>query len=1112
MKKILLSIMVLVLPAMAVWAERVTEDDAALVADHFMNVTSAYSGYRAPAKQIKMQKAASSPEAQYYIYENAEGEGWVIIAANDVVRPVLAYSETGHFRTDNMPSNVKGWLQSYDKQIKYVAEHTTEAPADVKRQWAKLRKGTRQTKAAVVVAPLIKTGWDQDSPFWNLCPKKNNQQCYTGCVATAMAQVMNYWRWPKQGTGSHTIPGTSYSANFGETTYDWDNMKNTYSSSTSAQKTAVATLMYHCGVAVDMSYGIAQEGGSGAYTIDYNGYFSGQGKMCAETALKQFFGYNSETIKGYPRDGYAYFGLKKWTKSEWIAMLKEELDAARPIMYAGVGCDDPNDQNSCYGHSFVCDGYDADDYFHFNFGWTNWCDGYYDVDALNTNDPGSGGGNGEYNLDQDVIVGIEPPGHGHMVIKNATGCTIACESFVENNNAFSATITPTDATYDFTSLTVTLGNTTLTTPTHYTLSNDKKSLNINASAITGDLSNELTITAVWTKNRYSYELLGESCTPEEAEGMLEKNAELNLTILPNSGYTLAYAQCWDVEMGGNTLTFGTDFTYNEANGTFRIPVVTGDVIILALGGKQVTWMALGEVFATNITVLDKYNLPENTPEDCSSSRVFVGWCTTENYQSEDVAPAFVKHGDAATHYTLYAVLADKQQSQVASCTLVTDASSLHAGDILVIANKSNYKTAGPITSQYLSPVASAFSGDEITTLGTNTLEFTLGGQAGAWTLSTEDGLLGATAVKKLAWDSGTTTWSISIANGNATIQNGTSAYGRFLYNSGNPRFSTYTSDASETMLLPQLYRKSYSISYSNYSTTCDEPEPVYYDIRFFNNGTQIGETQSVLSNAFPEVPTDSSSCNEEYSFVGWATNALPESTVEPTLVTDFKATKAQDYYAVYKKTVESEPVLTNNYKKINSLNDLTTGNYVVAGNGTKALKAEVYNSYYLATTTVSPSSDIISSPAANIVWSITRSNNQISFFNDGIDKYAYFYKAGNYYDLGLRDNSYLFNVSMNNSSCTFEASDYSGQYMVYLIYQTNTHEFAAKNTSSTSIYLYKQQSEGGSTNYYTTTIICGSTNIENTNIAPKAIKHIENGQIVIIRGNEKYTIFGQKIK
>ena len=1112
-EKILLSVLALMLSTMTVQAERVTESDAALVADHFMNATSASSGNQAPAKRMKMQKTATAPEAQYYIYENADGEGWVIIAANDVVRPILAYSETGHFRTDNMPSNVRGWLQSYTKQIQHVARHTTDAPTDVKRQWAKLRKGTRQTKATVVVSPLIKTGWDQGSPYWNLCPNKGTSQCVTGCVATAMAQVMNYWKWPRQGTGSHTIPETSYSANFGETTYDWSHMLNTYSGgATSTQKTAVATLMYHCGVAVDMNYGTTQEGGSGAYTIDYNGYYSKYGIMCAETALTQFFGYNSQTVKGYPRDGYSYLGLKKWTKDEWIAMLKEELDAARPIMYAGVGCDDPDDSNTCYGHSFVCDGYDSDDYFHFNFGWSNWCDGYYEVDALNTIDPGTGGGNGNYNLQQDVIIGIEPPAHGHVVVKNATGCTIVCESFAENDEAFSATITPTNGTYDFTSLTVQLGSTTLTSPTHYTLSDNKQSLNIKASAITGDVSNDLTITAVWTKNRYLYEMLGENCDPEMDEGMLEKNAPLNLTILPTSGYTLASADCWDVEMGGNTLTFGTGFTYDEATGAFQIASVTGDVAIFAYGNKAVTWMSRGEVFANNRTADGKYVLPANEPENCSDSKVFVGWCTTADYQSETTAPSFIKDGDAATQDTLYAVFADKAESESSTWLLVTDASSLKAGDILVIANKNNYKTAGNISNQYLAVDASQFRGDSIITLGANTLPFTLGGTSGAWTLSTANGLLGATAVKNLAWDGGTTTWSISISGGDATIQNGTSTYGRFLYNTSSPRFTTYTTASSTTMQLPQLYRLLDGTSYSNYTTTCTAPEPVYYAIRFFNNGEQTGETQQVLKGQSAEVPEEPTCC-EDYTFVGWWTEKLDAKNTEPkTWITNFTATQDQDYYAIYSKTETGESVLTNNYKKITSLDELTNGNYIVAGNSAKALKNTLYSNYYLAVSDVSPVDDIISNPAANIIWQITRDENSISFYNANANQYAALYQSGTHYNLRMQAEANWFTPSVTNGNWSFASNDCSGYYMVYFIYNNYTHEFAAKTSSTNTIQLFKQQTEDSSATYYSSTALCSSTEVANTAAKEKAVKIMQNGQIIIIRGSDRYTIFGQKIQ
>ncbi len=411
---------------------------------------------------------------------------------------------------------------------------------------------------------------------------------------------------------------------------------------------------------------------------------------------------------------------------------------------------------------------------------------------------------------------------GHDVVINATGCTITpSTTCVENGNSFTATITPTDETYDYTSLTVKLGSTTLTSGTHYTLSADKKTLTINASAISGDASNNITITVVWTKNRYSYAMLGENCTAE-LSGTVAKNAALSLTIAPASGFTLADAVCWDVEMDGTPLIYGTGFTYNSSTNTFSIASVTGDVSILAYGGRSVTWQANGATFATTIGLNNKIALPASNPYDCTGAKKFVGWCTNGSYEHATVAPTFAKTGDTYSVGTYYAVYATATGGGAASWDLVTDASSLRSGDILVIASNTQGKTAGDISSAVMAEVASTFSSDKssITSLGSGTIELTLGGTAGAWTLTSSNGKLGATDVKKLAWDSGTQTWSISISGGNATIQNGTDSNGRFLHNTGSTRFTTYASATNVSMLLPQLYRKSAGVTYSDYTTTC----------------------------------------------------------------------------------------------------------------------------------------------------------------------------------------------------------------------------------------------------------------------------------------------------
>ena len=919
MKKIFWGIVALLMSA-TLFAERVSQEDAALVANNFMNVKSATTANKAPAKRMVLKKAASAEENQYYIYENANGEGWVMIAANDIVRPVLAYSNTGHFRTDNQPRNVKGWLQSYDKQIRFAEEKGYMAGEETKQEWAALRKGAKIKQATPVVAPLIQTGWDQDAPFWNLCPKKSGSNCYTGCVATAMAQVMNYHQWPKIGTGSHSIKvnNTTYSANFGATAYDWDNMLNTYgNNATEVQKTAVATLMYHCGIAVDMSYGTASEGGSGAYTIDYNGYFSSRGTMCAEKALTQFFGYNSETVTGYYRDGSSEDGMRSWTKSEWIAMLKTELDASRPIMYAGAGCDDPNDENTCYGHSFVCDGYDDANYFHFNWGWTNWCDGYYDVDAMVTNDPGSGGGNGEYNLQQDVIVGIMPPA----------------------------------------------------------------------------------------------------------------GADVN-----------------------------------------------------------VTWMADGVLFDQTVATRGILTLPATTPDGCANGKVFVGWTSEENYESADTAPTFVKAGTSLTaDATYYAVYADAQEG--AGNTTITFTPGTDQGETSV--------TKGSVTCT-------------MTTMNNSSYYQIYANEDGTFTCSAGN----ITKIEFTCTASGTSKYG----PGNVSADVGNYSY------SGSKGTWTGTATSVTLSATKQVRMTTLSITaaggttYSNYTTSCSgaSPDPVYYTIRFFNNGKLIGTSQSILKGQQPVVPTNPTPDCNDYTFVGWWTAELAaDNTQAKNWITNFKATKNQDYYAIYKKTEDGDNELTDNYKKITTTGELEAGNYIVVGyysSNYYAMLNTLKSSYYISQQQVTPISNGLATTDGGIIWKITVNGSTLSFYNAAISKYVcMLHPDDTHYNLGFTTGTdgIYFTYSVSDGSWDFISTVYSGRHLEYY---GSKSDFAVYTAAGDPIYLYKQQSEIESTTYYSSALDCTITAIDEISTDSKALKVIENGQIIIIHGNDKYTIFGQKIQ
>jgi len=315
--------------------------------------------------------------SDFYIFNNEDGKGFVIIAADDCVTPILAYSYDNNFVTENLPPNLKEWLDGYAEQIQTTVALKAEATNEILEDWSCLRQGKNlPIKSETQVYPLIVTTWNQ-SPYYNaLCPYDYNyyERTVTGCVATAMAQIMKYWSYPEHGFGAHQyIPqnhpeyGTQY-ADFSSTTYQWSAMPNNVTSS----NTAVATLMYHCGVSVEMNYGVSSEGGSGAMTVGNS--------PSAEQSYKTYFDYKS-TLHSVNKSDYS-------SDSQWINLLKTDLNAARPIHYRGI--------SSQGGHSFICDGYDNSNQFHFNWGWGGNNDGYYNISTI------------PFSYNQQAIIGIEP--------------------------------------------------------------------------------------------------------------------------------------------------------------------------------------------------------------------------------------------------------------------------------------------------------------------------------------------------------------------------------------------------------------------------------------------------------------------------------------------------------------------------------------------------------------------------------------------------------------------------------------------------------------------------------------------------------------------------------
>lgn len=363
----------LLLAFMPLFAEHVDPETARKVATTFL------SNNGAKADQLTdLSKSAGFPNLYIFTTE----ESFVVMAADDCVKPILGYSLTNDFVVEDMPENISSWLQGNNDGIQRTIDNGVKSTAAINQAWKDLANGKAGvSEATPIVDALLQTKWDQGSPYNKLCPKKGNTRTVTGCVATAMAQIMKYWNHPTTGTGNHSYSwnSTTLSADFGATTYDWANMTNTYNSSSSnTENTAVATLMYHCGVSVDMKYNTS---GSNASTYD------------VMSALQTYFSY-APVMQYKSKDDYG--------DEVWITMLKRELNQGRPLQYRG------SDAGGNGGHSFVCDGYDSDDNFHFNWGWGGNCDGFYSVNDMEPGTGGIGAGNGVYTVGESAIFGIEP--------------------------------------------------------------------------------------------------------------------------------------------------------------------------------------------------------------------------------------------------------------------------------------------------------------------------------------------------------------------------------------------------------------------------------------------------------------------------------------------------------------------------------------------------------------------------------------------------------------------------------------------------------------------------------------------------------------------------------
>lgn len=305
--------------------------------------------------QLAATYTTDNNAAAFYVLNSANG--FVIVAADDCETPIIGYSHEGRFDPDNVPVQMEEYLQDFVTRIQYGIENQIVANEASTRQWQRVKSTGRLTdrKNVQAVTPLLTDKWNQGCRYNSLCPTIQGpcDHAEVGCVAVAMGQIMHYWHYPATGWGSHSYnnSGTTLSADFGSTTYDWEHMPDSLTESSSkAEIEAVATLLYHCGISVRMNYG---PNGSNAKITD------------VPNALRRYFSYSRQLHLEKKKD---------FSNEEWIALLKGNLNQQQPVLYSG--------SSSNIGHAFVCDGYDDNDLFHFNWGW-GVADGYFSLGNLN---------------------------------------------------------------------------------------------------------------------------------------------------------------------------------------------------------------------------------------------------------------------------------------------------------------------------------------------------------------------------------------------------------------------------------------------------------------------------------------------------------------------------------------------------------------------------------------------------------------------------------------------------------------------------------------------------------------------------------------------------------
>ncbi|MEO8762554.1 MAG: C10 family peptidase, partial [Bacteroidia bacterium] len=388
MKKITYALSAFILSASLLNAAPIKPTKAKLVAKNFYTQNS---GKEITSFSLAYTGLTKDGKPAYFAFNVNANDGFVIVSGDDNASPIIGYSTQNNFVTPEATSTIGHWLAIRTKEIENIRVTNTLPTAEVALTWMKYesnnpfvmqrRVNSSNSTMSVAVAPLVQSTWNQSPNYNAQCPGGS----VTGCVATAMAQIMRFWSYPAVGTGSSSYCDCSSSgfsnnygtqtANYGATTYNWANMPLSVTSANAD----VAKFNYQCGVSVEMDYDPA---GSGAWVITTDD------PICAQNSYVQYFGYDPTTIQGLNRYNY--------DDTTWTDLLKNDINIGRPIQYVG---DDPAEG----GHTWVCDGYDQNDFFHMNWGWGGSNNGFFFIDNLQTT-------NGTFNpsVGHEAIIGIVP--------------------------------------------------------------------------------------------------------------------------------------------------------------------------------------------------------------------------------------------------------------------------------------------------------------------------------------------------------------------------------------------------------------------------------------------------------------------------------------------------------------------------------------------------------------------------------------------------------------------------------------------------------------------------------------------------------------------------------